>query len=339
MSLFKRNSGEPAKPNTVSITAEEYRKLLRDSAELNRLRATLKPAPLATKGMLINPVRPPSDYVVQFNIQSTGNFASTGHPGLDGGEPFDLDCLASALDESSAVHTTESEDEVESRQKPSHSVILLPPVPVTHAQVAAAVRGGALIQIYLQRRSNQVNITFANHEHAVAFVTHTDSTPFFVAGRETTVKWAPRGYIAPEYVYQQVRDGGVSRNLVIKKVNAQVTEATLRQELDHIHNLTIISIQFEDGNAYISTSSAGGALYARTCLKSRALYKDMRIDFYEDECAESFPKIRRPAAVAFPRASKKYQSPVYNPFELLSQDEFEMDQDDDEEDNDDDNEI
>jgi hypothetical protein len=65
----------------------------------------------------------------------------------------------------------------------------------------------------------------------------------------------------------------------------------------------------------------------------------MRIDFYEDECAKSFPKIRRPATLAVPKAPKKDQSPVYNPFELLSQDEFEMDQDYDEEDNDDDNEI
>lgn len=65
----------------------------------------------------------------------------------------------------------------------------------------------------------------------------------------------------------------------------------------------------------------------------------MRIDFYEDECAKPLPKIRR-SATAVPKAPKKVQSPVYNPFELLSQDEFEMaDDEDDDEDEDEDNEI
>ncbi|KAJ5368595.1 uncharacterized protein N7496_008355 [Penicillium cataractarum] len=332
-----------AMPNTVSITAEEYRKLLHDSAELSRLRAALQPAPRETKGMLINPVELASGHVARVNTQTAGELARTARPDLctasdlDAGDRFALASLASALEETS---TTEPEDDSESRQKPSSSVVLLPPVPVTHAQVAAAVRGGPLIQIYLQRNSNQVNVTFAHPEAAAALITHAESTHFYVAGHKTIVKWAPRAYIAPQYVYQQVQDGTVSRNLVIKKVNATVTEESLRRDLKHIHNLTIISIKFENENVYISTSSTGGALYARTCLKSRAAYKDMRIDFYEDECAKPLPKTRRSAAVAVPKAPKKDQSPGYNPFELLSQDEFELaDDEDDDEDEDEDIEI
>lgn len=137
--------------------------------------------------MFINPVGLASGHVARVNIQPTGELTSTGHPDLgndgdlDGGKPFALESLASALEETS---TTEPEDEAESRQKPSPSVILLPPVPVTHAQVAAAVRGGPLIQIYLQRNSNQVNVTFAHPEAAAALITHAESTPFYVAGHK-----------------------------------------------------------------------------------------------------------------------------------------------------------
>jgi hypothetical protein len=147
---------------------------------------------------------------------------------------------------------------------------------------------------------------------------------------QTTVEWAPRGYVAPTYVYQQVQDGGVSRNLVIEKVDSKVTEAIIRRDLAHIHNLAVISVCFENGNAYISTSSAGGALYARTCMKSRAFYKDMRISFYEDECAKPLPRVRRSAVGGTAKATKKNkkeeQGPAYNPFELLSQHEFDFDE-------------
>lgn len=95
-------------------------------------------------------------------------------------------------------------------------------------------------------------------------------------------------------------------------------------------------MQFEKGNAYISTSSVAGALYARTCLKSRAFYRDMWIKFYEDECSKPVPRARRrrSAAVAKAAIPKKDRGLFYNPYSLLSDDEVDRDADDeDDEDN------
>lgn len=128
-------------------------------------------------------------------------------------------------------------------------------------------------------------------------------------------------------------DGGVSRNLVIEKVKPKVTEAIIRRDLNHIHNMAVISVHFEKDNAYISTTSVAGALYARTCMKSRALYKDMWISFYEDECAKPLRRARHrhSAAVATASIPEKDRGLFYNPFDLLSQDEFEFDEDESEE--------
>lgn len=100
--------------------------------------------------------------------------------------------LASALEESleeTVVEETTSASEKSHEPEPkpekrvNQSVILLPPIPVTHAQVVAAVRGGALLQIYIQRFSNQVNVTFARAKDAAAFIEYAQSAPFYVAER------------------------------------------------------------------------------------------------------------------------------------------------------------
>jgi hypothetical protein len=120
--------------------------------------------------------------------------------------------------------------------------------------------------------------------------------------------------------------------LLLEAINPKVTEAMIRRDLHHIHNMAVISVEITNGKAYISTSSVGGALYARTCMRSRAFYKGMRISFYEDECAKSFPRTRRSRAAAPVKTPKKIQGLVYNPYEVLSQGELEIDQDRDEED-------
>jgi hypothetical protein len=145
---------------------------------------------------------------------------------------------------------------------------------------------------------------------------------------QTTVQWAPRGYIAPRYVLEQAIAGTVSRNLLLENINPKLTEAIIRRDMHHIHNMAIISVTFAKGNAHISTSSVGGALYARTCMRSRAFYKGMRISFSEDECAKPFSRSRRSRVVnPVIKAPKKPKSPVYNPYEVLSQGEFDLGED------------
>ncbi|KAF3389164.1 hypothetical protein F1880_003373 [Penicillium rolfsii] len=299
--------GAPPTIDTVTIPVKEYAQLLRASEELK---------------------------MAQPDFDIDGD--------LGDWDRFEIESLDSWLDETKPIVTPGSEDDFVAREHANHTVILLPPARITHAQVAAAVRGGPLIQIFRQRLSDQVNVTFARSEDATGFLAHTKSGPFYVGGHLvslltaeclcTTAEWAPRGYIAPKYVLQQAIAGTVSRNLVLENVHSKVTEAVIRRDLHHIHNMTIISVDFADGNAYISTSSVGGALYARTCMRSRAFYKSMRILFYEDECAKPFARNRRSRAVApIIKGLKKPKNPIYNPFEVLSQGEFNFDENEEDE--------
>jgi hypothetical protein len=85
---------------------------------------------------------------------------------------------------------------------------------------------------------------------------------------------------------KRAKEGTASRNLVIYDINQRpaITEDMIRHDLYHIHNMVVIYVQFSEGNAYLSTNSVSNALYARTCMLSRTLYRGLEISFYPDEC-------------------------------------------------------
>lgn len=70
----------------------------------------------------------------------------------------------------------------------------------------------------------------------------------------------------------------------------RVTEEQIRNHLDHIHNLVVVDVFFHNGDAHISTNSIHNALFARTCMMSRTIYKGTRIDWAPDECATALPQ-------------------------------------------------
>jgi len=88
---------------------------------------------------------------------------------------------------------------------------------------------------------------------------------------------------------------GVSRNLIIRGAsnNNKLTEEKIRADMEHIHNLVIIAVVWRGADAYISTNSVNNAMFARTCMTSRALYKGMKIEWYPDECAQLIPESNR----------------------------------------------
>lgn len=139
---------------------------------------------------MIQPFKPVLTHITWSNSRITE--LSETESISDGGVRLDMTNLASALEESLeetiADDTTSAseqgrESQPQSKKEVNQSVILLPPIPVTHAQVAAAVRGGTLLQIYIQRFSNQVNVTFARAEDAATFIEYAQSAPFYVAQR------------------------------------------------------------------------------------------------------------------------------------------------------------
>lgn len=80
---------------------------------------------------------------------------------------------------------------------------------------------------------------------------------------------------------------GATRNLILHGPSVDIVPEQIRLDLDHIHNLTIVDIYRspEGDGTVISLNAVRIALYARTCMASRATYKRRSIRFYPDECA------------------------------------------------------
>lgn len=62
---------------------------------------------------------------------------------------------------------------------------------------------------------------------------------------------------------------GASRNLVIRRCNPNIAEEEIRDDLEHIHNLVVVKIDFIRDNCFIRTNSIACATFARTCMMSR----------------------------------------------------------------------
>ena len=88
---------------------------------------------------------------------------------------------------------------------------------------------------------------------------------------------------------------GASRNLVISGISASITEQRLRDDLEHIHGLVPVYISFTNENIYLSLNSVRHAVFAKSCLASRATYRRTRIDWFPDECDQPLPKFPKPA--------------------------------------------
>jgi hypothetical protein len=105
----------------------------------------------------------------------------------------------------------------------------------------------------------------------------------------------------------------------VRGIAGKVTADQIRDHLDHIHNLIVVDIYFKGGDAYISTNSIHNALFARTCMMSRTVYKGTRVEYYPDECAVPLPrpvKAQTPNPRAPARAPMKHM-PVVNQYALL----------------------
>lgn len=113
---------------------------------------------------------------------------------------------------------------------------------------------------------------------------------------------------------------GATRNVIIRGIHPGITEERIREDLDHIHNIVVISVTFENGDAYISLNSINNSLFARTCMMSRVTYKGMRIEWYPDECSRPLPKIQyAPKKENIAQQPKKVTSAM-NRFQMLNMD-------------------
>ncbi|KAL8922624.1 MAG: hypothetical protein Q9172_003498 [Xanthocarpia lactea] len=233
---------------------------------------------------------------------------------------FDNSCLTSLHSRKAEVvssYTPKPEDH--SDRKNERRTILLQnlPDPVTHSEIVNVVRGGLLLDVYLRSQDRSASVSFVDGSAAQDFMSYMKRNHVYIHGRMLSFEWSERQFYMPGHVASKIRIGA-TRNLIIRGVKPQITEQRLREDLDHIHNLIIVSVSFIEGNVYLSLNSIHNALFARTCMMSRAMYRGMKIEWYPDECALPLPKVEITARKEMVAASKPNPTPMANRFQMLN---------------------
>ncbi|KAF1932994.1 uncharacterized protein M421DRAFT_1566 [Didymella exigua CBS 183.55] len=156
----------------------------------------------------------------------------------------------------------------------------------THKDIAGVIRGGRLLDIFI-RNDRSATVSFV--EGAADFLAYIKRNDIYLHAKRLEFRWADRQFHVPPHISNKIA-GGATRNLIVRGVAGRLTEEQIRDHLDHIHNLVVVDIYFQNGDAHISTNSVHNALFARTCMMSRTVYKGTRIDWASDECAAALPQ-------------------------------------------------
>ncbi|TAQ86282.1 hypothetical protein B7494_g5405 [Chlorociboria aeruginascens] len=191
----------------------------------------------------------------------------------------------------------------------------------THSDIVDVVRGGMLLDIYLRTPERTASVSFLEEAHAQDFFRHAKRHDLYIRGKRVEIRWNDRQFILPGHVASKIGIGA-TRNLVIFNRNPKHTEKAIRDDLEHIHNLVIIKVSLNGTNVYISTNSVHNAMFARTCMMSRATYKGSKVEWYEDECAAPLETLERPLRPLKENqsAKKKKNTFLMNRFQLLNMD-------------------
>ncbi|KAF2457840.1 hypothetical protein BDY21DRAFT_285398 [Lineolata rhizophorae] len=199
----------------------------------------------------------------------------------------------------------------------------------THKDLVNVIRGGRILDLYL-RNDRTAIVSFV--EGAQDFVNFAKRNDFYLHAKRIEVRWNEKQFHLPGHVANKIANGA-TRNILVRGGASRLTEAEIRDHLDHIHNLVVIEVQFREGDAYISTNSIHNALFARTCMMSRTTYKGMHIEWYPDECAAPLPKVQRAPSVqaAAPPNRGQQSAALANRFGLLNVDGADDGSDDDSE--------
>ncbi|KAL7917910.1 hypothetical protein ACQKWADRAFT_331293 [Trichoderma austrokoningii] len=195
------------------------------------------------------------------------------------------------------------------------------PEGTTYSDIAGAVRGGLVYEFYINH--DTATITFVEAAAAEAYFAHVRSNGLFLKNKRMGIRWSQRYQTLPSHHMNRI-DKGATRNMVLRKCGTSHTEDSLREDLEHIHNLHVVSIEFRDGDWHIGTNSVTNAMYARTCMTSRLKYKPIRIEWDFDECAQplsEMPSARHQFASrsVAPRRQLRVRTP--NRFQVLAPEE------------------
>ncbi|TPX08966.1 uncharacterized protein E0L32_009545 [Thyridium curvatum] len=189
----------------------------------------------------------------------------------------------------------------------------------THGDITAAIRGGILLDIYIRSQERTATVSFLRAEDARYFFDHVKKHDLYIKNKRVDIKWQDRQFVLAGHMANKIASGA-TRNLVIRRCDPRIKEQTVREDLDHIHNLVVIKVGFVGGSCYIRTNSVNNAMFARTCMMSRALYKGSKIEWDVDECAQPYDPepVLKPRRNSQPR--KAAANPMLNRFQLLNLD-------------------
>lgn len=200
-------------------------------------------------------------------------------------------------------------------EKNARRTLLLSDLPphTSRADVVAVVRGGAVVDIHFIFKENRAAVSFVHGRNAQKYYEYAQENGVYIRGSMISVTWSPRQFVLATYVSKQLR-GGASRILVVRHYDRRITADSIRADLEHIHNLSVISVVFEGLNCYISINSITAASFARTCMMSRFPYRASRIEWAPDECMQSLaqlkPKTSGYASTSQPKPNVNRFSPL-----------------------------
>nr|OQO24037.1 hypothetical protein B0A51_06346 [Rachicladosporium sp. CCFEE 5018] len=209
--------------------------------------------------------------------QRTWSYPHAGNPPIDDEDEdnLSLDGDATALDD---VSNAQDDGKVEDHRTLYFAGLF---ERTTYNDLLAVIKGGKLLSVLI--RGSGATVSF--YSGASEFLAWSKRNDIYIKNKRIEVRWAERQFRLNSHIATKITTNNASRNLLIRSAAEKGhTESSIRADMDHIHNLIIISITFRGPDAHVSTNSVHNALYARTCMMSRVAYRGCRIEFVVDEC-------------------------------------------------------
>jgi hypothetical protein len=142
------------------------------------------------------------------------------------------------------------------------------PANVSISDIAQAIRGGQVLEIYLRHKEKAAVVSFVQEYEAQSFYDHVRTHDLYIKSKRIQVSWSEFQKPIPGTLAWSIR-GGATRNFIVRDCDPYQTPEGIKDDVEHIHELRVLSVEFHGRDCYIKTNSISGAVSARTCLSTR----------------------------------------------------------------------
>lgn len=175
-------------------------------------------------------------------------------------------------------------------QRSLHIVGLSPDT--TLNEILEHVKGGMVLDIF-RWNDRTACLSFFRGTDAQAYRAYARRHDVYIKNKRVEVDWADRQFYPNTATYNRIINNGATRILRLCNAANQLNEQTVRDDMEHIHNLVILKVKMEGHDLIVHTNSIQGCGFARTCMMSRMPYRLLKLDFVPDKCAEPLPNRTR----------------------------------------------